>query len=151
MAVHFKICVDCADPHLLAAFWAEAMGFQVEDHSGLIANLLDQGRITEDLLTEVDGRRAFKEFGAVNDPDAPVDPATGRTTGMRVLFQVVPEPKTVKNRIHLDLHVGIDNIDAEVERLVALGATRLSDRFDEGGATWVVIGDPEGNEFCVHS
>ncbi|MCD0446025.1 VOC family protein [Glycomyces sp. A-F 0318] len=151
MAVHFKICIDCADPHRLAAFWAEAMGYQVEDHSGIIAGLLDQGLIGEDVLTEVDGRRAFKEFGAAYDPDAPTDPETGRTKGMRLLFQAVPEPKTVKNRIHLDLHVGVDRIDAEVERLEALGGERLSDRFDEGGATWVVMGDPEGNEFCVHS
>ena len=151
MAVHFKICIDCTDPHRLAAFWAEAMGYRVEDHSELIGNLLDQGLIGEELLTEVDGHRAWKEFGAAFDPDAPIDHETGRTKGMRLLFQVVPEPKTVKNRIHLDLHVGIDDIDAEVERLETLGGKRLSDRFSENGATWVVMGDPEGNEFCVHS
>jgi catechol 2,3-dioxygenase-like lactoylglutathione lyase family enzyme len=151
MAVHFKICVDCTDPNLLAAFWAEAMGYRVEDHSELIAGLLDQGLIGEDLLTEVDGRRAWKSVAAVNDPDAPADPATGMGKGMRILFQAVPEPKTVKNRVHLDLHVGADRIDAEVERLEGLGGTRLSERFEENGAAWVVMGDPEGNEFCVHS
>jgi hypothetical protein len=153
MAVHFKICVDCADPHKLAAFWAEAMGYKVEDHSNLIEGLLDQGVITEDqdLLTEVDGHRAWREFAGVRHPDDPFDPVSDAGRGMRILFQVVPEPKTVKNRIHLDLHVGIDKIESEVERLQALGGTRLSDRLHDATATWIVMGDPEGNEFCVHS
>ena len=65
----------------------------------------------------------------------------------RLLFNKVPEPKVVKNRVHLDLHT--DDMDAEVERLVALGATKV--RFvDEGeGGAWWIMADPEGNEFCV--
>ena len=61
-------------------------------------------------------------------------------------FIKVPEGKAVKNRVHVDLHA--DDRDAEVTRLVGLGATRLSDH-DEGGAVWTTLADPEGNEFCV--
>ncbi|GAA2138431.1 VOC family protein [Glycomyces algeriensis] len=151
MPVHFKIVIDCADPHRLAAFWAEAMGYQVEDHSSFIAGLLANGVITEDLLTEVDGHHAWKTLAAIRNPDDPFDAASDAGQGMRILFQVVPESKTVKNRLHLDLHVGLDNIDAEAERLESLGATRAGERLSEGPAQWIVMQDPEGNEFCVHS
>ncbi|GAA2160623.1 MULTISPECIES: VOC family protein [Glycomyces] len=151
MPVHFKIVIDCADPHRLAAFWAEAMGYKVEDHSAFIAGLLAQGIITEDLLTEVDGHHAWKTLAAVRNPDDPFDAASDAGQGMRLLFQQVPEPKTVKNRLHLDLHVGLANIDAETERLEALGGTRASERRQEGPSQWIVMQDPEGNEFCVHS
>jgi predicted enzyme related to lactoylglutathione lyase len=151
MPVHFKIVFDAADPHRVAAFWAEAMDYKLEDHSGFIAGLLAQGVIAEDLLTEVDGHRAWKTLAAIRNPDDPFDEASDAGRGMRILFQTVPESKTVKNRVHLDLHVGLDNIDAEVERLEGLGATRQSDRFVEGPSQWVVMQDPEGNEFCVHS
>ena len=62
-----------------------------------------------------------------------------------LLFARVPEPKTVKNRLHLDLRP--DDQDAEVERLLGLGATRAD--VGQGEQTWVVLADPEGNEFCV--
>jgi predicted enzyme related to lactoylglutathione lyase len=151
MPVHFKIVVDCTDPHRVAAFWAEAMGYKLEDHSSFIAGLLAQGVISEDLLTEVDGHHAWKTLAAVRNPDDPFDEASDAGQGMRILFQQVPEPKTVKNRLHLDLHVGLANIDSETERLEALGATRASERLQEGPAQWIVMQDPEGNEFCVHS
>ncbi|MFB8026737.1 VOC family protein [Streptomyces sp. NPDC056465] len=61
-------------------------------------------------------------------------------------FLSVPEGKTVKNRLHMDLSP--DDRDAEVERIVALGARR-ADVGQGGDATWVVLADPEGNEFCV--
>jgi hypothetical protein len=151
MPVPFKICVDCADPHLLAAFWAEAMDYKVEDHSPFIEGLLAQGVITEDILVDVKGRWGFKTAAAIRNPDDPFDPDSDIGKGMRVLFQVVPEPKTVKNRVHLDLRVGIDKIDSEVERLEALGGKRLTDRLKDQTAEWIVMADPEGNEFCVHS
>lgn len=65
-----------------------------------------------------------------------------------MVFQKVPEPKQAKNRWHLDLHLGEERRDAEVERLVGLGATRLWDG-QQGLHTWVTMADPEGNEFCV--
>lgn len=61
-------------------------------------------------------------------------------------FMSVPEPKQVKNRMHVDL--AVDDLQAAVERIVALGATRLGD-FDEAGYRWTTLTDPEGNEFDV--
>jgi hypothetical protein len=147
MAVEYKICVDCADPHRLAAFWAEALGYVVEDHSGLIKGLLEAGRLTEQDVVTVDGRLSFRTAAAVRDPDGPVD-ERGIGHGGRVLFQVVPEPKTAKNRVHLDLHYGPERRGEVVDRLIAAGATHLWDG-EEFGSTWVVLADPEGNEFCV--
>ena len=61
-------------------------------------------------------------------------------------FMSVPEPKSAKNRVHVDL--GTEDLPAAVERIVALGATRLGD-FDEAGYRWATLADPEGNEFDV--
>ncbi|GAA2293765.1 VOC family protein [Glycomyces scopariae] len=149
MAVKFKICIDCADPHRLADFWAGAMGYEVEDHSALIATLLENGVVTEDLTVDVHGRKGWRTAAAVRDPDAPFDPHSGVGKGMRLLFQTVPEPKTVKNRLHLDLHYGPDAYEAEADRLESLGARRLG-AYDEDGAKWILMADPEGNEFCCH-
>jgi catechol 2,3-dioxygenase-like lactoylglutathione lyase family enzyme len=76
-------------------------------------------------------------YGALIDPNG---------TGPRLLFQVVPEHKFVKNRVHLD--VAVSDREAEIGRLVQLGGTRLRD-VEEDGEAWTVLGDPEGNEFCV--
>jgi hypothetical protein len=65
-----------------------------------------------------------------------------------VLFQEVPEAKTVKNRVHLDVRVGAERREAEVARLLGLGATELW-RGSQGPYAWVTLADPEGNEFCV--
>lgn len=73
-----------------------------------------------------------------------VDPAGG---GWRLLFLVVPEGKAVKNRVHLDLRPPV-SMAAEVERVVALGAT-VYRYVEEHGSFWTVMRDPEGNEFCV--
>jgi len=68
--------------------------------------------------------------------------------GPKLLLQRVAEPKVVKNRMHLDLEV--PDIEAEAARLVALGATRLvPEPISEHGARWILMADPEGNEFCV--
>ncbi len=66
-----------------------------------------------------------------------------------LLFVTVPEPKTVKNRVHLDLQPQDRTRDEEVERLLAVGATLVDDRRNADGTGWVVLADPEGNEFCV--
>jgi predicted enzyme related to lactoylglutathione lyase len=68
------------------------------------------------------------------------------SSGPTIFFQKVPEPKSVKNRVHMDLAVA--DRPAEVERLKGLGATVLHE-MDEGGYKWTVMQDPEGNEFCV--
>jgi glyoxalase superfamily protein len=87
-----------------------------------------------------------------DDPNNPGDPAgliRDPRTGLRILFIPVPEPKTVKNRVHLDVTPIDRTRDEEVERLVELGATVVSDHRKPDGSGWVVMGDPEGNEFCV--
>jgi hypothetical protein len=147
MAVAYKICVDCADPHRLADFWAVAMGYVVEDHSALIQTLLDAGQVPAAATTTSHGRLAWTDAAAVRDPDGPVNPR-GIGLGGRMLFQKVPEPKTAKNRVHLDLHVGLHAREETVKRLTDLGATVLW-HGEQGGATWVTLADPEGNEFCV--
>ncbi|MGW8564615.1 VOC family protein [Isoptericola sp. NPDC055881] len=78
----------------------------------------------------------------------PADHAAPAESHGRVLFIEVPEPKEVKNRLHLDLRPTDRTRDEEVDRLLALGATQVADRrTPEGG--WVVLADPEGNEFCI--
>jgi hypothetical protein len=131
--------VDCADPHALVRFWAAATGMVVEDHHDLVEQMVAAGFATDHETVEIDGRRAWSSAAACRDPHDRLP---------RLLFQEVPESKAVKNRWHLDLHVGADRRDAEVERLVASGATRLWDG-RQGPHTWVTLADPEGNEFCV--
>ena len=87
-----------------------------------------------------------------DDPNNPGDPAWGIASAdgsLRLLFVPVPEPKTVKNRVHLDLTPQDRTRDEEVERLLALGAAFVADHRRPGGSGWVVLADPEGNEFCV--
>src|SRR5438309_12105511 len=71
----------------------------------------------------------------------------GADLGPRILLQKVPEPKTVKNRLHIDLDVS--DIEAEAARVESLGAKRVSDVMTMGPARWIVMNDPEANEFCV--
>lgn len=68
--------------------------------------------------------------------------------GPRLYFNQVPEPKTVKNRVHLCLRPTTSR-EEEIERLLKLGATLVADRREPDGAGWAVLADPEGNEFCV--
>lgn len=75
---------------------------------------------------------------------APVEKAIGRPA---ILFQKVPEPKVVKNRVHLDLRG--ESMATEVERLLNLGATFIAERTLGEDVRWTVMADPEGNEFCV--
>ena len=66
----------------------------------------------------------------------------------RLTFQRVPEPRTAKVRIHLDIQVGPGQVEAEAARLTDLGATFLH-RGEQGPHGWITLADPEGNEFCV--
>ena len=92
--------------------------------------------------------------GLSEDPDNPNEPDDPEgllvsATGLALLFIPVPEPKSVKNRLHLDL-VPVDaSRDQEVQRLLALGASMVADHRREDGSGWVTLADPEGNEFCV--
>jgi predicted enzyme related to lactoylglutathione lyase len=89
--------------------------------------------------------RPLAEDDNPGDPEASLS-AEGEPT---VLFIRVPEAKTVKNRVHLDLCPTDRTRDEEVERVVGLGATLVDDQRRPDGTGWVVLADPEGNEFCV--
>ncbi len=88
---------------------------------------------------------AALEWVVVNDDpeEFEIRPAPDRMPGL--LFARVPESKTLKNRLHLDFRP--DDRDAAVDRLLDLGATRVD--VGQGEQSWVVLSDPEGNEFCV--
>jgi hypothetical protein len=147
--VHWKLVVDAGDPHAQADFWAAALRYEVEDNSALVERLLETGALPGAATVEFHGRAAFRDLIAVRHPQDPYDRNSGTGLGRRLLFQRVPEAKTVKNRLHLDLHPGDDLRAGEVERLRGLGASVLREVKEPSGA-WVVMADPEGNEFCVH-
>jgi hypothetical protein len=133
MAREVQVTIDCSDPARLAAFWASALDCVVQPPPG--------GFGTWEEALDAWGVPAEHR----NDRSAVVDPAGA---GPRIFFQRVPEPKTVKNRVHLDIRVGEANRDAELARLTAAGATVLH-RGRQGPHTWVTITDPEGNELCL--
>jgi hypothetical protein len=140
MATEFQVTIDCSAPHELADWWAETLGWQVEPQdAAFIRRMIDGGQASEADTTTHRGALVWKVGAAITSPDP------GRP---RVLFQLVPEAKTVKNRVHLDLRVGEERHEAEVARLVGRGATELS-RGSQGPYRWVVLADPEGNEFCL--
>ena len=140
MAHDVQIAVDCARPHELADWWAEALGWQVEPQDeAFIRSMIEAGHAAEEHTVRHRGALVWKSATAIRSPDP------GRP---RILFQAVPEPKKVKNRLHLDLHVGADSRESEVARLLGLGATELW-RASQGPYAWVTMADPEGNEFCV--
>jgi len=137
--MRIQVTVDSADPHRLVEFWAEALGYRIEDHTALVEQLLADGRLPEAGAVSVRDGKGFAGLAAC------VDPSGARP---RLLFQRVPEGKTVKNRVHLDLQYGADDAPAQVERLLGLGAT-LAWTSDDGGLHNTTLRDPEGNEFCV--
>ncbi len=91
----------------------------------------------------------------VDDADDPNEPGheeclvLSRDRQHRLLFIEVPDRKQVKNRMHLDLRPRDGSRDEELARLLALGATEVADRRNDDGTGWVVLADPEGNEFCI--
>jgi hypothetical protein len=140
MAFDFQVTIDSSDPHELAAWWAEALGWEVEaQDEAFIRRMVESGAAAEADTTVHRGALVWKVGAGLRSPDP------GRP---RVLFQAVPEAKTVKNRVHLDVRVGAERREAEVARLVDLGATELW-RGAQGPFEWVTLADPEGNEFCL--
>jgi len=146
-AIRTQVVFDAAEPHALAVFWADALRYEHEDIDAFVGGLVEAGHVPGDYTIEIGGKRRWRSVVSLRHPDDPVD-QRGFGLGRRILFQAVPEPKTVKNRVHLDLMVGPEAHDAEVERLVALGATVASVHDGDGGR-WTMLTDPEGNEFDV--
>ena len=140
MATEFQVTIDATDPHVLADWWSEALGWEVEpSDEDFIRRMVAEGHASEDDTTTHRGVLVWTLGAALRSPDP------GRP---RVLFQRVPEEKTVKNRLHLDVRVGPERWEEEVARLVSLGATELW-RGTQGPMAWVTLADPQGNEFCV--
>ncbi len=144
MAYDFQVVIDCANPHDLADWWADAMGWNVEPQNpSFIDEMISKGFATEEDTAEHRGSKVWKDGAAIRHPDQP-DGAAPR----RILFQLVPEPKSTKNRLHLDLWVGAENVESERSRLESKGA-RFLHTGQQGPHTWVTMADPEGNEFCL--
>jgi hypothetical protein len=116
-----ELIIDCHDPERLAEFWCEVLDYRISDR--------DEGAV------EITGweptAQAFREK---------VQPPT-------LVFIRVPEGKDVKNRIHIDVSPINSTQEDEVRRLLALGASHVD--IGQGEQRWVVLADPEGNEFCV--
>ena len=118
MTLHLAaVTLDCANAQTVAEFWSAALDRPIDT-----------------------GEPAPSPFFAR------ILPGEGDHADPMMMFIQVPEPRTVKNRMHLDL--AADDREAEVARLVALGAKRIHDK-DEWGVRWTTLADPEGNEFCV--
>jgi hypothetical protein len=144
MATSIQLVFDTANPDREAQFWAAALGYRLQPPP--------DGFSSWEAFLEAQGipRDRWNDASAIVDPDE---------EGPRVYFQRVPEGKTAKNRMHMDLNVGggrdvqLDErkrrVDAEVTRLKALGATDERGAMERDGEYWVRMNDPEGNEFCV--
>ena len=140
MAHTFQVTIDSTAPHPLADWWAEALGWEREPtDEAFIRRMVEAGHAAESDTMQHDGRLVWAVGAAIRHPE---------DAAPRVLFQLVPEPKTVKNRVHLDVRVGAENVDAEVARLSARGATVLH-HGKQGPYRWVTMADPEGNELCI--
>jgi hypothetical protein len=140
MAYDFQVTIDSTAPHPLADWWAEALGWQREPtDEAFILRMVQEGHASESETMRHNGELVWVTGAAITHPDGGAP---------RVLFQFVPEPKTVKNRVHLDVRVGRENVESEVARLTARGATVLH-HGQQGPFSWVTIADPEGNELCL--
>lgn len=142
MAHDFQVTVDCADPHPVADWWAETLGWEVEpSDEAFIRRMIGAGYATEGDTKRHNGVLVWKEGAAIRHPEGP-------RYAPRVLFQLVPEPKSVKNRMHLDVRIGTGDVESAAAGLIARGATFLHNG-RQGPHTWVTLADPWGNEFCV--
>ena len=140
MGYEIQITVDSKDPHRQAKWWAETLGWRVEpSDEEFIRGVVAAGQAQESDTIVFDGVLVWREGAAISDPEHPQRP--------RMLFQLVPEEKSVKNRLHLDLRVG-DRREEVAAELVAAGASILH-RGAQGPYRWITMTDPEGNEFCV--
>jgi hypothetical protein len=135
-----QVTFDAADPHRLARWWADLLRYQIEDSHDLVTRLLADGAIADTGVVRIDGRLFLADAVAAADP---------KGLGPRLFFQRVPEPKSAKNRVHLDVPVETGQLDEEVRRVIASGAS-LTGYNTYPGHRAAVMRDPEGNEFCLH-
>ena len=137
----FSLTMDAADPLALSKFWVEALDYQREDPPAPHASW------EEALSAWGVPKERWNDFNAIVDPDG---------IGPRIFIQKVPEPKTSKNRLHVDIRVSESPdakdpalLQAKADELVALGATLVQVFDDPDEGYWIVMADPEGNEFCI--
>ncbi len=149
MALSWKLVIDSANASSLADFWASALGYEVEDPSPLIEQLLAAGRIGDAAVVEHRGHATFRGYAAIRHPEDSFDPISGVGSGRRLLFQDVSEGKSCKNRLHVDIHGEPGGLDQLVARLEQLGATRVREVDTGRAGHWWIMQDPEGNEFCA--
>jgi hypothetical protein len=142
MAPSLQIVFDANDVPRLVAFWEQALdGYEQQPPPPSYASWEDFAR--EQGIPE----EQWDWWGALVDSEG---------TRPRILFQRVPEGKTAKNRMHIDINVGqelegdaqVARVKEEADRLEALGATKQREA-TERGEFWIVMQDPEGNEFCL--
>jgi hypothetical protein len=145
--VHFQLVIDCADPDRMARFWAAALNYELAPVPGGFATWNDFYRSL-----------GVPEEELIEGADRIADPAG---QGPEIWFHALPEPKTVKNRLHLDIRASrgwtspIEDrrrrVDAEATRLAGLGATITGPLGEEGLDHYAVgMKDPEGNEFDIN-
>lgn len=141
MTTPFQVTFDAHDPAALAAFWAVALNYEIPPPPPGFDSWDDWA--TAQGIPEENW----------NDARALEDPAG---VGPRLFFQKVPESKTAKNRVHLDVNAQaredqqrMEAVEELVATLVKAGATYVG-HMSQHGVDWVVCADPEGNEFCVH-
>jgi hypothetical protein len=125
----YTVVIDCQDHHAQARWWAGVLDWQ--------------------LVYEADDEAAI---APKHEQDRPLSAEEWPTVGPALVFVPVPEGKTMKNRLHLDLapHV-TDDRTMLIDALLARGATRVDIGQDDSRVSWTVLADPEGNEFCVLS
>jgi len=141
MTYFVQIVIDSQTPHDLADWWAETLGWQLEPRDeAFIRLMIAEGHATEDDTIVHNGQLFWRAGSAViaGDEALPGLP--------RILFAWVPEAKTTKNRVHLDVRA--EDAEALRDRVVARGARELW-RGNQGPHGWVTFADPEGNEFCI--
>ncbi len=143
MSRHIRVTFDAHDPRALGRFWGEVLGY--------VDQPPPDGFATWDAFLDAQGVPPDERDSAwsVVDPDG---------VGPRLLFQRVPEGKTAKNRVHLDVNCGggravplperRQRVEARAAELVERGARRIG-QGEEPGGFWIVMQDPEGNEFCL--
>jgi hypothetical protein len=153
MSRAIQVTFDAHDPRALSTFWRDVLGYVHPAPPGVELSPADDPLAAWDAFLERIGvpESEHNARSAIEDPDG---------VGPRVFFQRVPEGKTVKNRVHLDVRVApglagderMTTLEAEAVRLVAKGATRVR-RVDPDDAAgehgFIVMQDPEGNEFCL--
>ena len=145
MGLKIQIAIDCKHPHDLADWWAETLDWSVEPQDeGFIRSMISQGFATEDQTMTHNGKLVWRDGAAIR----PHEELDAKAPERRLLFQTVPEQKTIKNRVHWDVRLDGRDKDEVRAELEARGATFLWTA-SQGPHEWHTMADPEGNEFCI--